>query len=312
MKTKQIAIWSALGLVAVLLTLTPTEASCGEAFTVPDLWGKKEKDLGTTFPDAKKEFKGYWVVEGWKGWGKVSLTFDTKSTALEMITFIPATPLSESEAKEIAQKDLMLGLPSENEVRAPGLIAYREMKGKVRTINFMYVGIYDRRIEQIAVFFGSPPMVSRPEGEPAPKAVSAASTSPTLGETLSECIRRYGRAEKGDNGALTFTHGGMLIQCRFFEGKCESAGFTKGTVEQFSDAEFQALREANSGGGKWELSPHLRFGGETWQTRRLGRFAVRWGNSPYSVFLQTRGALERLGGPYGGQIKREEAAKATQ
>lgn len=137
-------------------------------------------------------------------------------------------------------------------------------------------------------------------------------TSPSmLGGTLAELSRRYGKPEESDSGTFTFNKEGMYVRVRFFEGKCESIGFTKTSIEPFSDAEFQALREENSDGGKWKPSVRLRFGGETWESANLSRFAVRWGNSPHMVFIQTRASLERMGGPFKEQIKQEESARGN-
>ncbi len=186
------------------------------------------------------------------------------------------------------------------------------MKGKIRTINFPYIDWRsDRRIEEISVFFNPSPTAIRVKAATAPEIGGTAMKLPTLGETLSECSQRYGKEStwkrkpgEPDTGNVTFTHGGMSIICRFVAGKCEIAIFTKTIGEpQFSDAEFLALREANSGGEKWEPAPRLKFGGETWQSPSLSRFAVR---SLGTVSIKTRGELERLGGPYGEQIRREE------
>lgn len=47
-----------------------------------------------------------------------------------------------------------LALPKINEVRPPALISYRNMKGKIRAVNFNFVDLRDdKRIGGIGIFF---------------------------------------------------------------------------------------------------------------------------------------------------------------
>lgn len=295
-----------------LIILQSAGGCYGETIAVPDLWGKSEAELARVFPDAKKSKGGDWEVQNWQGWKKVMLIFDTKSKALEMLFFTPARLLSEIEAKEAAQRQLGLMLPPANEVRAVGLIAYRDMPGKISTINFTYADSKsDRRIGEIGVFLNPPPMIMRPGAARPPDGVNVATVPPILGVTLEECTLRLGKPQNSDAGMKTFKNGGMSYRCRFFKGKCDSVGIMKADFEQFSDAEFEALREANRNGEKWQLSPRLSFGGETWEAESLSLFAVRWANSPQMVWVHTRASLERLGGPYKGQIEHEEQQRAN-
>jgi hypothetical protein len=62
--------------------------------------------------------------------------------------------MAETDAKGVVEKELGVSLPKKKEVRAPGLIAYREMEGLIKTINLPYADWKtDRRIGEIGIFF---------------------------------------------------------------------------------------------------------------------------------------------------------------
>lgn len=285
--------------VLSLAILTVSNISVAEDLSVPGLWGKKESDLGQVFVEAKKS-KGAWALENWRGWKSVMLVFDDKTHALEMLFFTPARPLSEAEAKAAAQDQLGLSLPPADEVRAVGLITYREMKGKISTINFTYEDPRsDQRIREIGVFFNLP-VVMRPGQSQVTPTPNEASPS-LLGLSLDECATRFGEPTEGKLGTKMFRSGNLLVQCRFFGGVCDSSEFLKATVRPFSDEEFQALREASGGRDTWERT-QVRLGGETWISPASQRLAVRWTNAPYTVVIQTRASFERLGSRYKEQL----------
>lgn len=282
-----------------LAILTVSNISVAEDLLVPGLWGKKESDLEQVFAGAKKA-KGAWTLENWRGWKSVMLVFDDKTHALEMLFFTPTRLLSEAEAKAAAQDQLGLSLPPADEVRAVGLITYREMKGKISTINFTYEDPRaDQRIREIGVFFNLP-MVMRPgqsQVTPAPKG----GLPPLLGLSLDECTARYGKPTDGASGTKIFRLENVLVRCRFFGGTCESTEFLKTAVGPFSDEEFQSLREASGGRDTWERT-QVRLGGETWISPASQRLAVRWTNAPFTVVIQTRASFERLGRRYKEQL----------
>lgn len=126
----------------------------GEQLDVLSLYGKRPSELTKLFPGATNaEAEKSWKVDDWRGWKTVSLSFNAKRK-LTSISFIPSKPLSEQEAKGILLKDFRLPLPQENQVNAPALIAYRNMKGKIKTVNLSYVDWKtDKRIGEIGIFF---------------------------------------------------------------------------------------------------------------------------------------------------------------
>jgi hypothetical protein len=137
----------------ILMGLLPEKCQ-GEQLDVLGLYGKRPSELTKIFPGATNaEAEKSWKADDWKGWKTVSLSFNAKKK-LTSISFVPIEPLSEQGAKNILLKDFHLALPKENEVNAPALIAYRNMKGKIKTVNLSYVDWKtDKRIGEIGIFF---------------------------------------------------------------------------------------------------------------------------------------------------------------
>jgi hypothetical protein len=125
-----------------------------EQLDVLGLYGKRPSELTKIFPGATNaEAKELWKAEDWRGWKIVYLGFNAKKK-LTSISFVPLKPLSEQEATSILLKDFRLTLPKENEVNAPALLSYRNMKGKISTVNLSYVDLKtDKRIGEIGIFF---------------------------------------------------------------------------------------------------------------------------------------------------------------
>jgi hypothetical protein len=80
-----------------------------------------------------------------------------------------------------------------------------------------------------------------------------------IGETPEQCQARYGAAIKADKAAqsILFSKAGLNVMTFFREGKCVRVGFWKSEVDilnsplALSDAEKEALLDANGGGAKW-------------------------------------------------------------
>jgi hypothetical protein len=140
-------------LFMVIIFSLQTRICFSETVAVLDWWGKTEAELSKALPDAEKS-KGYWVLKQWKGWKEVSLFFEKKK--LWMIAFNPATSFSEDEAKRTVLNDFGVALPAANEVRTPGLIAYRGMTGAIEIINFQHESNNaERRINGISIFYNA-------------------------------------------------------------------------------------------------------------------------------------------------------------
>lgn len=92
-----------------------------------------------------------------------------------------------------------------------------------------------------------------------------------IGETRAQCDARYGVAEVDDDGEVRYEKAGLIVLCRFHEGKCASIMFAK--VEQdalkrpveMSDAELEALLQANANGSSWG-PPEDMISGKMWES----------------------------------------------
>jgi hypothetical protein len=122
---------------------------------VPGLYGKRQSELIEVFPglpptDAGSSAK----IEDWNGWKAVYVSFNGAGR-LASISFTPESPLPESEAKRMVQEQFKVSLPRSYEKRAPALVAYRDMRGTIKTVNFSFVDwrTRDHRISEIGIFF---------------------------------------------------------------------------------------------------------------------------------------------------------------
>jgi hypothetical protein len=120
-----------------------------------------------------------------------------------------------------------------------------------------------------------------------------------LGETINECIRRYGEPLKADEEKkiLGFQKGVFFVMCIFLDGKCESISFKKEDESAFSVSEFEGLREANGGGLEWSQRPDDPL---MWFTQEPTRHAVLADLTTMIAFYTDAHA------------KRENAAKAAE
>ena len=144
---------AAYGWLLLLLASVP-RASYGEHLDIVKLYGQQPPELAKVFPGATNAEAGQqWKIANWRGWKTVYLSLNLKKR-LVSISFVPITPLSVQRAQEMLSQEFGLTLPRENEVNAPALIAYRNLKGKISTINLSYVNWRtDKRIGEIGVFF---------------------------------------------------------------------------------------------------------------------------------------------------------------
>lgn len=123
-----------------------------ESFSLQEYWGKTEREVANALPESKSEYKESLVVENTKGWKKILFLFDKGK--LWSVCLNPKEPITEEAARKRVINDLGLTLPAEHEVRTPGLVAFRDMKGRIETINLIYksTGAY-QQISEISVFF---------------------------------------------------------------------------------------------------------------------------------------------------------------
>lgn len=125
-----------------------------QQLNLAELYGKTPAELKSIFPNINKvEPGGSIEITNWKSWSSIYLSFNQKKK-LNLISFIPKTPLSVQEAKRIIEKDLGFMLPKSKETKTPALIAYRNMEGKIRTINLLFVDPQkDKRISEINITY---------------------------------------------------------------------------------------------------------------------------------------------------------------
>ena len=144
--------------LTTLLVLVITISAIGAESTKLDLsslYGKRPAELKATFPTlSTAKSGGSAKIENWKGWEAVYLSFNSTGR-LVSISFNPKTPMQEVDAKRILKDNFGVSLPKSNEKRALALIAYRNMKGKIETVNLSFVDWKkkDKRIKEVGVFF---------------------------------------------------------------------------------------------------------------------------------------------------------------
>ncbi len=83
----------------------------------------------------------------------------------------------------------------------------------------------------------------------------ALSTHARIGETLGECIKRYGEpAQRPQPKTLLFHKSGIAITCCFVDDLCVQMSYKKlDTAARLNEREVEILRMAN--GSKWQLRP---------------------------------------------------------
>jgi hypothetical protein len=83
----------------------------------------------------------------------------------------------------------------------------------------------------------------------------ALSTQARIGETLDECIKRYGEpAQRPQPKTLLFHKSGIAITCFFVDGLCVEISYKKlDSGARFNEREVEILRMAN--GRMWQLRP---------------------------------------------------------
>jgi hypothetical protein len=150
------AVFGAMCFSALKRAQTSTDDTDRPEFSranIPDLLGKQAAELRLVFGDFDEPAPdGTVKVNRWGGWQSVFLGF-SENKQLEYLSLEPKEPLSESEAKAIVQKLYEVALPPQYATRAPALLAYRNMPGKVATVNFPFINWRnkDYRIGRILV-----------------------------------------------------------------------------------------------------------------------------------------------------------------
>lgn len=83
----------------------------------------------------------------------------------------------------------------------------------------------------------------------------AISAQARIGETLDECIKRYGEpAQRPQPKTLLFHKSGIAITCFFVDGLCVQISYKKlDSATRFNEREVEILRMAN--GSRWQLRP---------------------------------------------------------
>ena len=121
-----------------------------------------------------------------------------------------------------------------------------------------------------------------------------ASAQARIGETVDECVKRYGKPEKYDEAAKAFicNKDGVLILLWFTEGKCCKIVLVKqrdknNLPEFFSEVELETLLAANGEG--WQK---IKTGLTTsWQNADGSRLA-QYSSLDGSLVLMTRAQVE--------------------
>lgn len=117
-----------------------------------------------------------------------------------------------------------------------------------------------------------------------------------LGETTSECEKRYGTPTEtvSVEGWLTYLKNGVSILVRFRDDKCVAITYrnvqkaSNGAAKVFTKVEVDMLLAANEGGEVWKLVPQGSPTESYWETATpLGKVA-RLGNDRTTLTLSTK------------------------
>jgi hypothetical protein len=81
-----------------------------------------------------------------------------------------------------------------------------------------------------------------------------------LGETVEECISRYGKPlnlSKAPSNLIFIQKDDLFVCCSFIYGKCNRISISRNSGD-FSEAEIKMLLELNGGSGEWTASTSAR------------------------------------------------------
>lgn len=118
-----------------------------------------------------------------------------------------------------------------------------------------------------------------------------------LGETLAQCETRYGKTIKASKGYHLFTKGPMSLACRFVDGVCEELVVYHNERDalrhpaEMSEAEIEALLEANSKGSVWSKSEASSLNKE-WKTAD-GLLVAAYFTFEHELVIITKAELDR-------------------
>jgi hypothetical protein len=77
-----------------------------------------------------------------------------------------------------------------------------------------------------------------------------------LGETLDQCVQRYGplirKQGRADNPQFMFEKDGITIGINFLDGKAAQVSYSRASGSPFLDLEVRQLLEVNSAGSTWQ------------------------------------------------------------
>lgn len=120
-----------------------------------------------------------------------------------------------------------------------------------------------------------------------------------LGETPQGCIELYGKPWRVDkeHDQMFFKMAELVIMAQFREGICTLVTFVKAENEaedralEMSEAEINALMDANSGGTEWKELPSLN-GNKSWKTID-DKIVANYSRSKRFLGIMTRAELKR-------------------
>lgn len=89
---------------------------------------------------------------------------------------------------------------------------------------------------------------------------------------------------------MIFRKSDLLVICTFHAEKCESISYAKESKEEFSEAEFEVLREAN--GSEWTAS-NKNLTMNTWETAGGMKVAIQNKFNKAILVMATKAHMDR-------------------
>jgi len=130
-------------------------------------------------------------------------------------------------------------------------------------------------------------------------AVTIVQADARIGETLEQCIERYGgRVDKSSPGkGVGFVKGGFVIAVQFYEGKADTLAFCKverdalGKAKEMSNNEISQLLQANSGDRKWKEINQIPL--ERYWLTEDAQLVASYRSFEHTLTIMTKAATDR-------------------
>ncbi|MGC3991673.1 MAG: hypothetical protein QM796_18680 [Chthoniobacteraceae bacterium] len=125
----------------------------------------------------------------------------------------------------------------------------------------------------------------------------ASQSKARIGETLEQCIQRYGAVVKQESGIIVFKKSGFFVMVKLYNEKVEQIAFCKAQADELgqagaiSDNEIELLLKTNGGASNWKVQPVISTD-RHWQTEDESLFA-HYTTIDHMLVIQTKDCVVR-------------------